>query len=320
MVGCSKSPHVLVATSHRSPSRTTWVAWSPYTPGRSGRRKNRSPVCRSSRVSGESRHRLVWPLSKKPGPAEVALSQRSPSSRSGVPSAWLTSRRSRSPSWPKPPATDGPAGSSTRSAARDASSCSRATSTSSRRSRRARATHAPCSRDQAVRWVPVRVSPSSVGASVRAIRRLRCSLVVPSTVTASASGGAVVRQAQPHAGEVQRERRRRRGGGEGRRRGDVRRERGQGVQPALVGGDAGPGHQVDRAQAAHDLEAGQHRAIVAAGAAPPREGRCRKADQPSVIRGSPPTRPVPAMVHFPLRTAPPFHACRTHDRVAICAQ
>ena len=38
----SKSPQVLVATSHRSPSRSRWVAWSPNAPGRSGRRKNRS--------------------------------------------------------------------------------------------------------------------------------------------------------------------------------------------------------------------------------------------------------------------------------------
>ncbi len=130
---------------------------------------------------------------------------------------------------------------------------------------------------------------------------------------------AVVRHPQPRPVEVQGEQGLRRRGGQGRRRRDVRREGRQRVPPALVGADPGPGDQLDRTQPAHDLEAGQHRAIVAAGAAPPVERRAAR-DQLSDIRGSPPTSPVPAMVHWPLRTAPPFQAWRTHERVAICAQ
>ena len=77
----SKSPQVLVATSHRAPSRTRWVAWSPYTPGLSGRRKNRSARCSGSQPSGSSDQTLVWAASKKPGPAEVAVNSSRPPSR-----------------------------------------------------------------------------------------------------------------------------------------------------------------------------------------------------------------------------------------------
>ncbi len=320
VVGCSKSPHVLVATSHRSPSRTTWVAWSPYTPGRSGRRKNRSPrVPQLQGVGGEAPQARVAAVEEartgrgraQPEVAlvaqrravgvadepEVAQPQLAEAARHRRPGGQLDAQRGQGRLVVQQGDVD------------------------------------------VVAQVPTgsrdpRALLAGPGGEVGAgegqpqLGRILGPSHPPAPVLARGAvdrdghrhGGAVVRQAQSHPGQVQRERRRRRGGGEGRRRGDVRRERGQGVQAALVGGDAGPGHQVDRAQAAHDLEAGQHRAIVAAGAAPPREGRCRKADQPSVIRGSPPTRPVPAMVHLPLRTVPPFQACRTHDRVAICAQ
>ena len=100
VVGVSKSPHVLVATSQRPSLRTRWVAWSPKTPGRSGRRKNRSAECSTSSASGSSRHTLVCAVSKNPGPAEVAVSHRAPPSRSGRPSSSVTNRTSRSPSWP----------------------------------------------------------------------------------------------------------------------------------------------------------------------------------------------------------------------------
>ena len=91
----TKSPQVLVATSQPAPSRTTWVAWSPKTPGRSGLRKNRSASCRSRRRSSSSDQTLVCPVSKKPGPALVALSSRRPSRRTGVPSASRWTGRAR---------------------------------------------------------------------------------------------------------------------------------------------------------------------------------------------------------------------------------
>ena len=100
----SKSPQVLVASSHRLPSRTRWQAWSPKTPGSSGRRKNRSPRCASPSVTGSSAHTEVCAVSKNPGPALVAVSSSRPSSRwYVVPSTWVARRRSRSPSWPKRP-------------------------------------------------------------------------------------------------------------------------------------------------------------------------------------------------------------------------
>ena len=104
----SKSPQVLVATSHRSPSRTRCVAWSPYAPGRSGRRKNRSARCSRRQPSGSSAHTPVCAASKKPGPALVAVTSRRAPSRTGVPSASVTRRRSRRPSCPKAPASTGP--------------------------------------------------------------------------------------------------------------------------------------------------------------------------------------------------------------------
>lgn len=49
-------------------------------------------------------------------------------------------------------------------------------------------------------------------------------------------------------------------------------------------------------------------------------GGLAAADYCNVIRGSPPTRPVPEIEQVPPRGLPPFHACRTQLRVAICAQ
>ena len=187
--GCSKSPHVLVATSQRPSRRSRWVAWSPKTPGRSGRRKYRSAAWATSTATGSKRHTLVWAVSKNPGPAEVAVSQRLPSSRSGVPCSSVTKRTSRRPSWPKPPAVPPPAGSSTRSPASAASS---RVSTTSRRSWRARATQRSCSRLHAVTWVPVRLRPSAVGDSARWKRRLRS---VPLPVTSRETDPSSMRAA-----------------------------------------------------------------------------------------------------------------------------
>ena len=184
VVGASKSPHVLVATSQPPSVRTRWVAWSPKTPGRSGLRKNRSAECVTSRASGSKRQTLVWAVSKNPGPADVAVSHSAPSSRTGRPSSPVTKRVSRRPSWPNPPAVPPPTGSSTRIPARASSSrvstCGPVPVATSRRSCRARATQPAASRLQAVTWVPVRVTPRPVGSSARWNRRLR-SVPAPGT-------------------------------------------------------------------------------------------------------------------------------------------
>ena len=138
----SKSPHVLVATSHPPPSRTRWVAWSPKTPGRSGRRKKRSARCAQVEASpGRARHTAGV------GGVEEARSgagggQQRPGRRPrryGVPSASVTNRTSRSPSWPKPPARSRSTGPRRPSPASQASS---RVSTRPRRSTRARAIQA----------------------------------------------------------------------------------------------------------------------------------------------------------------------------------
>ena len=93
---------MLAASSQRSPSRSRCAAWSPYTPP-GARRRNRSARCSSSSVSGSSDHTEQCPVGKPPGPALVAVSSTRPSRTYGDPSASLTSRRSRSPSWPNGP-------------------------------------------------------------------------------------------------------------------------------------------------------------------------------------------------------------------------
>ena len=134
-------------------------------------------------------------MPKKPGPALVALSHstRPPSpgpSAYAVPSAWVMSLRSRSPSWPKPPArrrATSPVCSTSRRASQVSSrhsadgagprsECPRGWS-SSRRSTRPWARHPVPSSPRTTASVPVSVSASRRSPSARAERRLRCRLV-----------------------------------------------------------------------------------------------------------------------------------------------
>ena len=119
------------------------------------------------------------------------------------PSSSVTNRTSRSPSWPNPPATPPPSGSSTREPGerRLVARVEHA----SRRSCRARATQAPASWVQAVRCVPVRLRPSPVASSARWKRRLLSSRVAAPAVTASDTDPSHDRGGQAVPGEVQRD-------------------------------------------------------------------------------------------------------------------
>ena len=200
---------------------------------------------------------------------------------------------SRSPSWPKPPAVPPPTGSSTRIAGQgglvagvDLGPVPLATS---RRSCRARATHPAASRLQAVTWVPVRVTPRPVGSSARWNRRLRS---VPAPGTSRDTDPSVEGRREAVLAEVQRHR----SVETGRGRCDVRRHGRHRDLARLVGLDLhGAGcDQVDRAQPADDLEAGEHRPILpdltrpAGSPVPPLPAH----DRPPPRRATgPPTRP-----------------------------
>ncbi len=96
-------PRSSSATSQRSPSRTSWPAWSPSTRPSRRREQLRLQPHLGRRARGPGTRRVQCACWKKPRPAQVQVRWSRPSRTYGVPSACCTRCGSRSPVMPKSP-------------------------------------------------------------------------------------------------------------------------------------------------------------------------------------------------------------------------